>query len=341
MNLWVVPGVGQSLPSCPTGRPATSHTRKTVQLTDSTSSDAARTSESAAQFRSGMLLAILGTFLFALKSIFIKLAFAEGVGATLLLTLRMSLAFPFYVLVFWKLRSRSDKKPISRTDIARSLGLGFLGYYLASYLDLSGLELISAQLERLTLFTYPAMVALLAWMFLGETIDRRIIMSIVLCYLGVLLMYGQEQTLTSGSDVRQGVALVIGAALSYSFYILFAKPTMQRIGSREFTSMAMIGSTFFVGVHFAITEPIESLVQANPIVYVYGLLLAFVCTVLPSFMINEAIVRIGATRTTVIGSIGPVLTMGLAIAALGEPTSIQHIAGMAIAIIGVSLVAKK
>ncbi|MGB7328308.1 MAG: DMT family transporter, partial [Rubripirellula sp.] len=257
------------------------------------------------------------------------------------LTLRMSLAFPFYVLVFWKLRSRSDKKPISRTDIARSLGLGFLGYYLASYLDLSGLELISAQLERLTLFTYPAMVALLAWMFLGETIDRRIIMSIVLCYLGVLLMYGQEQTLTSGSDVRQGVALVIGAALSYSFYILFAKPTMQRIGSREFTSMAMIGSTFFVGVHFAITEPIESLVQANPIVYVYGLLLAFVCTVLPSFMINEAIVRIGATRTTVIGSIGPVLTMGLAIAALGEPTSIQHIAGMAIAIIGVSLVAKK
>ncbi|TWU48886.1 EamA-like transporter family protein [Rubripirellula tenax] len=310
-------------------------------MTEPTDGETNNHGESAIRFRSGVVLAIVGTFLFALKSIFIKLAFAEGVGATLLLTLRMFLALPFYVFVFWSLRSRADRKPIATSDLVRSLGLGFLGYYLASYLDLSGLEYISAQLERLTLFTYPAMVALLAWLFLGEKIDRRIIAAIALCYFGVVMMYGQEQALTSSSDVRFGVALVVGAALSYSFYILFAKPTMQRIGSREFTSLAMIGSTFFVGVHFAITDPIASVLNVNPIVYVYGFVLAFVCTVLPSFMINEAIVRIGATRTTVIGSVGPVLTMGLAIGILGEPTSIQHIGGMVIAILGVSFVAKK
>ena len=293
------------------------------------------------RFRSGMALAIGGTFLFALKSIFIKLAFAAGADATTLLMLRMTYALPFYAAVLWKLRQSATRTSIGRLDWFQSLMLGFLGYYLASYLDLSGLQYVSAQMERLTLFTYPTMVAFLAWMFLGEKIDRRIVAAIILSYLGVALMYSQERSLTEGSRVGLGIALVFGAALSYSLYILFAKPTMQRIGSRQFTSLAMIGSTFFVGVHFLITHSLSDLLAANSMVHVYGIVLAFVCTVIPSFMINEAILRIGATRTTVIGSVGPVLTMGLAILVLAEPTSISHFAGMGIAILGVSLVAKK
>ena len=302
--------------------------------------------DSELQFRSGVVLAVLGTFLFALKSIFIKLAYAAGANATLLLTLRMLFALPFYITVFGYLRGRKNQAALGRSIAVRAVGLGFLGYYLASYLDLLGLEYISAQLERLTLFTYPSLIALLAWMFLGETLNQRIITSIVLCYGGLWLMYSQENSMAStsvatNSDTTVGVLLVLGAALSYSFYVLFAKPTMQRIGSREFTSLAMIGSTFFVSVHFLLTHEITDLVSAPAIVYVYGLVLAFVCTVLPSFMINEAIVRIGATRTTVIGSAGPVLTMALAILILSEPSSTQHFAGMLLAILGVSLVAKK
>lgn len=288
-----------------------------------------------------MVLAISGTFLFALKSIFIKLAFTEGVDATLLLTMRMMFALPFYIGVHWMLRRSKDRTPLEPGVVIRALGLGFLGYYLASYLDMSGLEQISAQLERLTLFTYPALVAALAWMFLGEEVSVRIILAIVLSYVGVLLMYGGEREMTGDGNTTLGVLLVMGAAISYSLYVLFAKPTMQRIGSRQFTSLAMIGSTFFVGVHFACVYPISDFFKAPAIVYVYGVVLAFVCTVLPSFMINEAILRIGATRTTVIGSVGPVVTMVLAIAVLSEPTSVQHFCGMAVAIFGVSLVAKK
>ena len=276
-----------------------------------------------------------------MKSIVIKLAFAQGADATLLLTIRMGLAMPFYVLVLYLLRTSPKRTHLRGSHITQALLLGFLGYYLASYLDLLALENISAQLERLTLFTYPAMVAVLAWLFLGEEINRRIIAAIVLSYLGVLLMYGQESTLSEGNNTAFGVWLVIGAALSYSLYVLFAKPTMQQIGSRQFTSLAMIGSTCFVGIHFAATCEVSQLIETKPIVFLYGLFLAFVCTVLPSYMINEAIMRIGATRTTVVGSIGPVLTMGLAIFLLNEPTSILHIAGMLIALVGVSLVTTK
>ncbi|MFG0263834.1 MAG: hypothetical protein ACF8AM_01625 [Rhodopirellula sp. JB055] len=69
--------------------------------TDTTASDFASSPDSiSVRFSSGVTLAIVGTFLFAMKSIFIKLAFAAGADATLLLTIRMVLAFPLYVGVF-------------------------------------------------------------------------------------------------------------------------------------------------------------------------------------------------------------------------------------------------
>lgn len=298
-----------------------------------------------AQFRSGVLLAAVGTFLFALKSIFIKLTFAYDVTPAALLLLRLWFSLPLYVAVLWWIRRRANSLPLSQGMVLRAVGLGFLGYYLASYLDLSGLAYISAQLERLTLFTYPTLVALLAWMFLGEQLTPRILMAIALSYAGLWVMYGQEKLITaSGASSNQlgwGVLLVLGSALSYSLYVLFAKPTIQRIGSLQFTSLAMIGSTVFATIHYALSEPATELAAFPPAVYAYALVLAMVCTVLPSFMINEAIARIGATRTTVIGTVGPVLTMLLAVLILHETTSIYHFAGMLIAVLGVSLVAVK
>lgn len=311
---------------------------------DAAADEACPTAPSA-RYASGVVLAIGGTFLFALKSIFIKLAYAAGAEPTVLLTLRMGIALPLYVVVLWhSWRTLPNTSSTWRRDVPLAVVLGFLGYYLASYLDLCGLTHISAQLERLTLFTYPTMIAVLAALFLDERLTPRIVLAIALSYAGVWLMYGQEKLISasqSAGEVKLGVLLVLGSALSYSLYVLFAKPIMQRIGSRQFTSLAMIGSTGFVAAHFLATRSPAVFADLRPVVYLYGVVLAFVCTVLPSFTINESILRIGATRTTVIGTAGPVLTVLLAVAILHEPTSVYHALGMLLAIAGVSLVAVK
>lgn len=301
-------------------------------------------SKSDRQLALGFGLAIAGTFLFALKSIFIKLAFAQGVEAIHLLAIRMVFSLPFYVATFCVLafrRRTSFSTRFPKRILLWSLMLGFLGYYLASMLDFYGLKFITAQLERLTLFTYPALISVFAWLYLGESLGRRAVAAIVLTYVGVLLMYGQERTISDSANVGYGVALVFGAAVSYSLYVLLAKPTMQQIGSRSFTSLAMIGSTVFVVLHYLCVMSVSDFFTAKPIVYLYGLILAIVCTVLPSFMINEAILRVGAARASIVGSLGPAVTMILAIFVLQEPSSVQHFVGMFVTIAGVSLVAKK
>jgi drug/metabolite transporter (DMT)-like permease len=288
--------------------------------------------------RSGLLLAIAGTALFGLKSIFIKLAYAEGVDTETLLMLRMLIAFPAYLLMLrWLWRKPAQVRPLRHEWLA-VFGMGFLGYYLASWLDMEGLNYISAQLERLTLYTYPIMTTLLGWLFLREVITRRVVLALLLTYSGVILLYLREAT-QNMQQASWGVLLVALAALSFSCYVVLSKHYITRLGSRLFTSIAMLASTFFVLIHFLITHDLEDLLINNT-AWVYAFLLAVFSTLLPSFMVSEAIARIGAARTSIVGTAGPVFTIVLAVILLGEPFGWVHLAGMLLVMSGVSLLRK-
>ena len=132
----------------------------------------------------GMLLALFGTLLFSLKSIFIKFAYAQGLDANAVLVFRMAIAVPFYIVILSylliKRRQQPDAPTLSNQVLLQVLGLGFLGYYLSSLLDLMGLEYISAQLERLTLFTYPFMVAIIGYFLFKQPLTKRLIASLII-----------------------------------------------------------------------------------------------------------------------------------------------------------------
>ena len=66
-------------------------------------------------------------------------------------------------------------------------------------------------------------------------------------------------------------------------------------------------------------------------------LMAIFSTVIPSYMIAEAIARIGPAQTGVIGTLGPIMTMGMAILILSEPFTLWHLVGMMLVISGVSI----
>lgn len=287
----------------------------------------------------GFLLAIIGTGLFSLKSIFIKLAYAEGLDADSVLMLRMAIALPIYLtILFWLANNRDTPDNLSQKWLKITF-LGFIGYYLSSWFDLKGLEMISAQLERLTLFTYPIMVALLGALFFKTPLTRQIIISLVITYLGLWIVFYQELSFT-GENVALGTLLVALAALSFSFYVLFGKQEIKQMGSVWFTGLAMSISSIFVLIHFAIFNDYSEL-SVTSMAWLWLILLAVFSTVIPSFMISEAIHKIGPAQTGIIGTLGPIMTMGLAIWVLNEPFTIWHAVGMAFVIGGVTFLSYK
>jgi drug/metabolite transporter (DMT)-like permease len=102
----------------------------------------------------------------------------------------------------------------------------------------------------------------------------------------------------------------------------------------------MLVSTVCVFVHFAATHSLETLARLPAPVWGYGVLLAVFSTLIPSFMVSEAIARIGTAKTSIVGAVGPVFTIGLAVLILGEPFGWFHLAGMVLVLIGVSLLRK-
>lgn len=291
----------------------------------------------------GMLLALFGTLLFSLKSIFIKFAYAQGLDANVVLVLRMAISVPFYIAILTYLLIKRKQQPhpvtLSNKLLLQVLGLGFLGYYLSSLLDLMGLEYITAQLERLTLFTYPFMVAIIGYLLFKQPLTKRLIVSLIISYIGLWVVMGQELQLT-GNHVLFGTALVMGAALSFSFYVLLSKTVIKKLGSLLFTCLAMTASSLLVFTHGVIQVDFSSLL-ITPEAWVWLLLLAIFSTVLPSFMMSEAIQRIGPTQTGIMGTLGPIFTIVLAIYLLDESITLYMIFGMLMVMCGVAVLILK
>ena len=102
-------------------------------------------------FTSAILLAGLGAILFSAKAIVVKLCYAHGADAATVLALRMLFSLPFFWSAVWWVSKTQNLDPVCRKDRFALIVLGFLGYYVSSYLDFLGLETITVGLERIIL----------------------------------------------------------------------------------------------------------------------------------------------------------------------------------------------
>ena len=288
----------------------------------------------------GPLCAVIGTLGFSFKAILIKLAYAaSAVDAITLLALRMLYAAPFFVAMAWW--SGRTGAPLARRDWLAIAALGFLGYYLASLLDFLGLRYVSASLERLVVFLYPTMVLLLSAAFLGKPITRRAIGALALCYAGIVLVFRHDLAVAGDSAaIWLGGALVFASAFCYAVYLVVAGGVIARIGSMRFIALAMFTSTVFVFVHFALARPLAAL-DVPPSVHALSLTMAIASTVVPTWLVAEAIRRIGANATSLVGSLGPVFTIALGAWLLAEPVHPIQLVGAALVLAGVALVTRR
>ena len=270
----------------------------------------------------GYALAAAGALLFSTKAIAIKLAYAESVDAETLLALRMLLALPFYAVIgVYSLRDRivtGRGLPGARL-VAMTIAAGLLGYWVSSYLDFLSLEYISAQVERLILFTYPLFVVIFGALFFGQKLSGRALIAIGISYIGLMVIFGQN-AMTGGQDGLIGGLLVLAAAVIFAFYQLFAKNLIAVIGPRLFTCIAMGGAAVGAIGQFFITHPASDLIVSQR-VWLISVYLAIGATVLPSFFNNAALHRISAQANATIGNLSPVATIILAWLILGEVLS--------------------
>ena len=294
-----------------------------------------------AAFRSwGIVFAIVGVLAFSLRPILIKLSYAaHPVSPATLLFLRMSLALPFFAAIGWWLRRQQPA--LSRRDWAAVGALGVLGYYVASFLDILGLQWVGAGVGRLILFLYPTLVLLLSFFFLHKRPSRTELLALALTYAGIaLVVSGQIDTSLEGRLFVAGALLIFGGALAYAVYLVAGSQLVKRIGSMRFTAYSMVIAALPALLQFFALESAGALDLPGQ-VWVYVTVLATVSTVLPVFLVAEALRRIGANQFALIGAVGPVSVALTSALGLDEPfTWVQAVGGLLV-ISGVLMVSLK
>jgi drug/metabolite transporter (DMT)-like permease len=288
----------------------------------------------------GVVMAIAGVIAFSLRPVLVKLAYAYVADPVTLLALRMTLSLPFFVgFATWHGRRYGTAGPIAVRDFLPMIAMGFVGYYVASYLDFLGLQYVSAGLGRLLLFSYPTIVVMLSAIFLKTRIRAREIVALVLTYAGVALVMSNVIG-ASSAHLPLGGALVFASAIAFAIYLVGSSQLVQRVGSMRFTGYAMTVAALCCALQFLALRPLAAL--DAPLAF-YGLAatMAIVCTVIPTFLMNEALGRIGANQVALLGALGPVSTIALGYLGLDEVMTAVQIAGGLLVLAGVLLVTIK
>jgi len=278
----------------------------------------------------GILMAAVGSVLFSGKAILVKLCFGYGINPETLIALRMLMALPMFWAVYWWESRRKTMAPISWLDRGKLFFLGFLGYFLSSYIDFIGLQYISAGLERIVLYLTPTIVLVISHFLLHKPISRLQWYALIVGYVGVFVVFIQDASST-GIHAWYGMLLVFASACSYAIYLIGSGEMVRRIGSVRLVVYASSASAFFSILQSTIYNPSAMLEQVAQI-YWLSLLNAGVCTVIPMLLIMVAINRIGSPLVAQAGIVGPVSTIFMGYLVLGEPITAVQIGGMLLVI---------
>ncbi|BEP17139.1 EamA family transporter [Pyrofollis japonicus] len=190
-------------------------------------------------------------------------------------------------------------------------------------------ELVGAAIASILLYTAPIWVTVLEPVMLRENPSIIGMVSVILGFLGTLLIASPESAQLS----FKGILLGIGSGLSYAFYMLLA-----RLGSSRGAS------TYELSVHSTLFATLEALVIIRPsrmpsIVDVCGAIYLGVFTmVLPYILHVRALQRARAHRVAIASLLEPLSATILAYIVLGERLTLQQIAGSALILLSAAMI---
>ena len=278
----------------------------------------------------------IGAVLLAAKGLFAKTLYDMGLSFHDVAAIRSVLAVPGFALLAWLYRGKTKIEQDAtsrRNDLLLALFAGFLCYYLGALANFYALTIIDASVERPLLFAYPIFVVIINTAITRQPPSARVLLALLLTTLGVVLVTGALNARLSASQCS-GMAWILFCSLSIAIYTLISGELTQRLGSGLFTFTAMTAAAVGMAVHYQIFAGWESVDLSVAAWWTLAALVVF-STVLPLFLMAEGVRRVGASKTSLISTLGPPATAILAQELTGEILAPAQWFGIGLVLTGV------
>ncbi len=283
----------------------------------------------------GYLLAVVAAVLWATLGILGKFLYRYGADPLTVVTIRAIIAFvtlATILAVVDRLRREGSLLRISRRDIPFFALYGLVGVTLNYVSYFYALRWTTVTTAVILLYTYPALVTLLAALFLGERLNWIKGLVLGMTFVGCCLVVQGYDPAALRLNLY-GVLFGLGAGATAAVYSLFGKKALQRYDSWTAVCYAFgFGALFLI-----ILRSPQAILTVNypwP-AWLAILALAWFPTLLAYALFTTSMKYIEASKASITATLEPVVASLLAYLFLGEVMEWPQLIGAGLVLGGI------
>ena len=278
----------------------------------------------------GIIFILISGAAFGLLPWFARTAYDHGTEPLGMLAVRFTFA-SVVLLTIQGFRYKKISLPSRKLGLQLFL-LGAVGYAPQATFFFFGVERIDTSLATVIFYTYPAFVVLASWVVFRHTPSVRMAVCLIVAVLGTALTAGQIST---GSGL--GVALMFGASIWYTGYILISSKITGQSGAFVSLTYVMVGAAVSHLLLLALLRP--SLPQ-DTTGWLAVFAAAIISTVVAMGFFFAGVSRIGPGEAAVFSTIEPVVSIAVGVYALDENLTMTRIIGALCVLVSVAVLAQ-
>ncbi len=228
----------------------------------------------------GIILAIISAIGYSIMPILAVYVYKYDISTFTLLFIRF---FISGIILFIYVRFKYRNSVIRKKDMLIFFLLGGVLYTAQAVLHFSSVKYVSPSLAILLLFTYPIFVCILSSVISNEKFNKKNWFSIILSFLGLVLVLGDKF-----EEINlYGVILSVGAAIVYSVYTVLGDRAVKKqlpIVTCTYTVLFATVSIFIIGL---VTQNINFEINIEAVPAILGIV--FLSTVIADFAFFQCI----------------------------------------------------
>lgn len=281
----------------------------------------------------GLLYGIISSATFGLIPLFALPLLHQGMDFMNVLAYRFLFA-TIALAVLLKVRKVSFR--IERADLP-ILFLLSVFYLISSVFLLWGYKFMSSGIATTLHFMYPVITTLLMMVLFHEKNSLWRTVAIMLAIGGVYALTNSD---SAGITGWEGVLIVLLSAVGYASYLVaIGRNKRQNLQGLRLTFYVFLLGTAMLLSGTASTGRLHAIPDWTSVFNL--LMLAIIPTVVSNLTLIEAIKRIGATQTSVLGAMEPLTAVVVGIVVFGEAFTLSIGVGIVLIITAVTIIILK
>ncbi len=281
----------------------------------------------------GALAVAAAASIWGTLGVFAKILYAEGVSFEALVAFRASIGW-LAVFVFVLATGGVNSLRVAGRDFVFLVPLGLIGigaFYLFYFYTVRESEVGTA---AILLYSSPAFVVLLAWLFLREPLGPVKIFALLLTVGGVVLVVGAYSP--ANLEVTPIVLLTgLLAGLTYGLYSIFGRPVAGHLSPAVIlTFVLFFGAALLIPASLPTLDTLAGLPASS---YALLFMLSVVHTTSAFALYTFGLRRLGAGRSAIVATVEPVVAGAIGVTLLGEDLTAPKVMGALLVLAGAAL----